>query len=66
MDNTLYIPLCDTRKDEEHPKVYSKHQYHLENTLPQQGLLQIEGPVHDHGAKLDEQHNQEGLRNLIF
>lgn len=44
----------------------AKHQHHLENTLSQQRLLQVEGTVHDHGAKLDEQHHQEGFWNLVF
>lgn len=59
-------PLSDSREDEEHPEVNAEHQNHLENTLSQQGLLQVEGPVYYHGTKLDEQHNQEGLWNLIL
>lgn len=60
------LPLSDSREDEKHPEVYAKYQHHLKNTLPQQGLLQIEGPVHYHGTKLDEQHDQESFRDLVL
>lgn len=38
----------------------------LEDELPQDGLAQIQSSVDDHGAELDEQHGQEGLRNLVL
>lgn len=38
----------------------------LEDELSQHGLAQIQSPVDDHGAELDQQHGQEGLRNLVL
>lgn len=38
----------------------------LEDELSQDGLAQIQSSVNDHGAELDEQHGQEGLRNLVL
>lgn len=58
--------FCDDWKDEEHPKVDPKDQEDLEDDLAQYGLSEIQGPVHHHGAKLDQNHDQEGSRNLIF
>lgn len=59
------LPLGDGWQDEEHPEVYGEHQHHLEGQLAQHSLAQVEGAVHDHGAELDQQHDQEGLGHLV-
>ena len=61
-----FLPLSDCREDEEHPEVDAQHQEDLEDQLPQDGLPQIESSINDHGAELDQQHYQEGFRNLVL
>ena len=43
-----------------------EHQRHLEHALSQQGLLEVERTVHDHGAELQQQHHQEGLGHRVL
>lgn len=43
-----------------------EHEDDLKHTLPKQRLFQVKGPVHYHGPELDQQHHQEGLRDLVF
>lgn len=38
----------------------------LKYDFSQDGLAQVQGSVDDHGAELYEQHDKEGLRNLVF
>lgn len=59
-------PLCDTGQYEEHPEVDPKHQDNLKDTFAQQRLAEVKSTVNDHCAKLDEQHDQEGLGNLVL
>ena len=61
-----HAPLSDSGQDEEHPEVDGQHQDDLEGQLAKHGLAQLEGAVDDHGAKLDQQHNQEGLGHLVI
>lgn len=42
------------------------HELNLEDEFSQDGLAQVQGSVDDHGAELDEQHHQKGLRNLVL
>jgi hypothetical protein len=60
------LPLSDGRQDKEHPEVDGQHQDHLESQLAQHGLAQVEGAVDDHGAELDQKHDQEGLWHLVI
>lgn len=53
-------------QDKEHPKVDPKDQEDLEDDFAQHGFSEVQGPVHHHGAKLDQNHDQEGSRNLVF
>lgn len=43
-----------------------KHKHYLENTLPKESFTEIECSVHYHGTELDEKHDEESLRNLVF
>ena len=61
-----HVPLSDPRQDEEHPEVDAKHQDDLEDDLPHHCLPQVQGPVHHHGAKLDQHHHKERFWNLVF
>lgn len=38
----------------------------LEDDLPHDGLSEVEGPVHHHGAELDQNHDQEGTGDLVL
>ena len=38
---------------------------HLKYELSQYSLAEVQSSVDDHGAKLDEQHHQEGLGDLV-
>lgn len=44
----------------------AKHQDDLEDDLGLNRLPEVEGPVHHHGAELDQHHDQEGSRHLIL
>lgn len=66
MPSSSSLPLSDCRQNEEHPQVDAENQNDLEDELAQDGLAQVEGPVDDHGAELDEQHDQEGLGHLVI
>lgn len=61
-----HLPLSDGWQDKEHPEVNSHHQDHLKGQLAQYSLAQVEGTVNDHGAELDQQHEEEGLRHLVI
>lgn len=56
----------DSGQDEEHPEVDPKDQDDLEDDLPHDSLSEVEGPVHHHGAELDQHHDQEGSGDLIL
>lgn len=60
------VPFGNTWQDEEHPEVNAKDKDNLEYTLPKHSLPQVNGPVHYHGAKLNQKHHQEGFRDLVF
>ena len=59
-------PLGHAGQDEEHPEVNPKHQDNLEDDLSQDGLPEVECPIHHHGPELNEHHHQEGPRHLIL
>lgn len=65
MQDTV-VPVSNSWQDEEHPKVNAKDQDNLEHTLPKHGFPQVNGPVRYHHAKLEQEHHQKGLRDLIF
>ena len=44
----------------------AKEQDDLENDFSHDGLSEVEGPVHNHGPKLDQNHDQERSRHLIL
>lgn len=44
----------------------TKDQDDLEDNLAHDGLSEVEGPVHHHGPKLDQDHDQERSRDLIL
>lgn len=58
--------FCDSWQDEEHPEVDAKEQDDLEDDLAHDGLSEVESAVHHHGAKLDQDHDQERSRHLIL
>lgn len=58
--------VSDARQDKEHPEVDPKDQDDLEDDLPHHSLSEVEGPVHHHGAELDQDHDQEGSRHLVL
>lgn len=44
----------------------AKQQDDLENDLAHDGFSEVEGSVHYHGPKLDQNHDQERPRHLIL
>lgn len=44
----------------------SKEEDDLKDDLSHDRLPEVEGPVHHHGPKLDQHHDQEGPWNLVF
>lgn len=61
-----FLLLCDSWQDKKHPEVDAKDQEDLEDDLAHNRLSEVEGPVHHHGPKLDQDHDQEGSRHLIL
>lgn len=62
----VFLLLCDSWQDEEHPEVDSKEEDDLKDDLPHDRLPEVEGTVHHHGPKLDQHHDQERPRNLVL
>lgn len=58
--------VCDLWQDEEHPEVDAKDQNDLEDNLAHNRLSEVEGPVHHHGAKLYQHHDEKSSRDLIL
>lgn len=61
-----FLLLCDSWQDKEHPEVDAKDQDDLEDDLAHDWLSKIEGPVHNHGPKLDQDHDQKRAWHLIL
>lgn len=61
-----FLLLCDSRKDKEHPEMNAEDQDDLEDDLAHDRLSEVEGPVHHHGPKLDQHHDQEGSWYLVL
>lgn len=61
-----FLLICDSWQDKEHPKVDAKDQDDLEDHLAHDRLSEVERPVHHHGPKLDQDHDQERSRHLIL
>lgn len=61
-----FLLFCDAWQDKEHPEVDSKEQDDLEDDLAHDGLSEVEGAVHHHGSKLDQDHDQERSGHLIL
>ncbi len=61
-----FLLFCDSRQDKEHPEVDAKEQDDLEDDLAHDRLSEVEGSVHHHGPKLDQDHDQERSRHLIL
>ncbi len=61
-----FLLICDSWQDEEHPEVDAEQQDDLEDDLSHHRLPEVEGPVHHHGSKLDQDHDQERPRHLIL
>ena len=49
----MFLLLCDSGQNEEHPEVDAEDQDDLEDDLAHDGLSEVEGAVHHHGPKLD-------------
>ena len=62
----MFLLLCDSGQNEEHPEVDAEDQDDLEDDLAHDGFSEVEGAVHHHGPKLDQNHDQERPRNLIL
>lgn len=60
------LPLSHYRQDEEHPEVNSKHKNDLKNDLSQYSLSEVQGSVHYHGSKLNEDHHQKRPGHLVL
>lgn len=58
--------LCDSWQDKEHPEMDAKDQDDLEDDFGLNRLSEVKGPVHHHGPKLDQNHDQEGSWHLIL
>lgn len=58
----IYYKLQNQEPDK---KMHSEKEY-LEDEFSQHSFAQVQGSVNDHGAELDEQHHQEGLRYLVL
>lgn len=56
----------DSWQDKEHPEVDAKKQDDLEDDLAHYRLSEVEGSVHHHGPKLDQDHDQERSWHLIL
>lgn len=61
-----FLLICDVWQDEEHPEVDAKDEDDLEDNLAHDRLSEVEGPVHHHGTKLDQHHDEKGSRHLIL
>lgn len=61
-----FLLFCDSWQDKEHPEVDAKEQDDLEDDLAHDGLSEVEGAVHHHSPKLDQDHDQERSRHLIL
>lgn len=61
-----FLLFCDYWQDKEHPEVDAKEQDDLEDDLAHDRLSEVEGPVHHHSPKLDQDHDQERSRHLIL
>lgn len=62
----MFLLVCDSRQDEEHPEVDSKEKDDLKDDLSHDGLPEVEGAVHHHAPKLDQHHDQERPWDLIL
>ena len=58
--------MCDSWQDKEHPEVDTKEQDDLEDDFSHDRLSEVEGPVHHHRSKLDQDHDQERSRHLVL
>lgn len=65
-EKTTFSLFCDAWQDKEHPEVDPEDQEDLEDDLSHDRLSEVEGPVHYHGAELNQDHDQEGSRHLIL
>lgn len=61
-----FLLLGDSWQDKEHPEVDAKDQHDLKDDLAHDRFSEVEGPVHHHSPKLDEDHDQEGTWHLIL
>lgn len=61
-----FLLFCNSWQDKEHPEVDAKQQDDLEDDLAHDWLSEVKGPVHHHGPKLDQDHDQERSRHLIL
>lgn len=60
------LTLCVMKNQGFYEEANKATNRYLEDEFSQDSFAQVQSSINDHGAELDEQHDQEGLGDLVL